>query len=86
MHLPAEMDGGPHQPIERGASWRPTWVIDQPASTLWYHPHPHGQTEEHIVRGLAGMFLIDDEGSAAVPRAEATSHQPDDLVVRWRRG
>ena len=34
--------------------------VDQPAATLWYHPHPHGDTGEHVYRGLAGMFIIDD--------------------------
>lgn len=63
MHLPAVMDGGPHQMVEPGGTWRPTWTIDQPAATLWYHPHPHGVTEKHVYRGLAGMFLIDDENS-----------------------
>ncbi len=65
MHLPARYDGGPHQPIEPGGTWRPTWRIDQPAATLWYHPHPHGATEEHVYRGLAGLFLLDDEYSRA---------------------
>ena len=60
MHLPAAMDGGPHQPIAPGATWSPTWRIDQPAATLWYHPHPHGETAEHVYRGLAGMFILDD--------------------------
>lgn len=63
MHLPAAMDGGPHQPIEAGDTWRPHWTIDQPAGTLWYHPHPHGETEKHVMRGLAGMFILDDETS-----------------------
>lgn len=40
MHLPAEMDGGPHQMIEPGQTWTPHWQIDQAAATLWYHPHP----------------------------------------------
>ncbi|QCB95124.1 copper oxidase [Cellulomonas shaoxiangyii] len=60
MHLPAAMDGGPHQEVEPGATWRPTWRVDQPAATLWYHPHPHGRTEEHVYKGLAGFFLLDD--------------------------
>jgi FtsP/CotA-like multicopper oxidase with cupredoxin domain len=60
MHLPAAMDGGPHQLIEPGSTWSPTWEIDQPAATLWYHPHLHGETAEHVQRGLAGMFLLDD--------------------------
>jgi len=65
MHLPAAMDGGPHQEVAPGATWRPTWEVDQPAATLWYHPHPHGATEEHVYRGLAGLFLLDDDASAA---------------------
>ncbi|GAA2063425.1 multicopper oxidase domain-containing protein [Streptomyces albiaxialis] len=60
MHLPARMDGGPHQPVKPGATWSPTWTIDQPAATLWYHPHPHGETARHVYRGLAGMFILDD--------------------------
>lgn len=66
MHLPAVMDGGPHQMVEPGGRWRPTWTINQPAATLWYHPHPHGVTERHVYRGLAGMFLVDDARSESL--------------------
>ncbi|GGM74268.1 multicopper oxidase family protein [Dactylosporangium sucinum] len=61
MRLPAIMDGGPHQPIAPGATWSPTWTIDQPPGTLWYHPHLHGSTAEHVYRGLAGLFLVVDD-------------------------
>jgi FtsP/CotA-like multicopper oxidase with cupredoxin domain len=50
--------------VEPGASWTPSWKVDQPAATLWYHPHPHGDTEEHVYRGLAGMFILDDDEEA----------------------
>lgn len=63
MHLPARMDGGPHQTVAPGRTWTPEWTVDQPAATLWYHPHPHGATEKHVQRGLAGMFLLDDARS-----------------------
>ncbi|MFF8282415.1 multicopper oxidase family protein [Streptomyces albus] len=63
MHLPAEFDGGPHQAVAPGSEWRPTWRLDQPAATLWYHPHPHGRTADHVTRGIAGLFLIEDEHS-----------------------
>lgn len=66
MRLPAAADGGPHQMIEPGETWSPSWTVDQQAATLWYHPHPHGQTERHVHRGLGGFFLIDDEDSAAL--------------------
>ncbi|MEI3867601.1 multicopper oxidase domain-containing protein [Microbacterium sp. CCNWLW134] len=67
MRLSGEMDGGVHQPIDPGGTWSPQWTIDQEAATLWYHPHPHGATEEHVRRGLAGLFLIDDALSAGLP-------------------
>ncbi|MFJ1511889.1 multicopper oxidase family protein [Cellulosimicrobium funkei] len=64
MHLPPAMDGGPHQMVEPGETWSPTWTVDQPAATLWYHPHLHGQTADQVYRGLAGMFLLDDPAAA----------------------
>ena len=67
MHLPAAMDGGPHQPIDPGDTWSPNWAIDQPAATLWYHPHPHGETETQVAKGLAGMFILDDPIEQALP-------------------
>jgi FtsP/CotA-like multicopper oxidase with cupredoxin domain len=79
MHLPARMDGGPHQMVAPGASWSPHWTVDQPAATLWYHPHPHGRTEKHVQRGLAGLFLLDDERSAELPLPKR--YGVDDLPV-----
>jgi blue copper oxidase len=67
MHLPAAADGGPHQPIHPGTTWSPGWRIDQPAATLWYHPHPHERTEDHVYRGVAGLFLVDDPQAGALP-------------------
>ncbi|QEO15807.1 multicopper oxidase domain-containing protein [Agromyces intestinalis] len=66
MHLPAAMDGGPHQMVDPGATWSPEWTIDQRAATLWYHPHPHGATESHVRRGLAGLFLLHDADERAL--------------------
>ncbi|MGN9759296.1 multicopper oxidase family protein [Streptomyces sp. SD31] len=79
MHLPARMDGGPHQMIAPGGTWTPHWTVDQPAATLWYHPHPHGSTERHVRKGLAGMFILDDERSTklALPKRYGV----DDLPV-----
>ncbi|HEX6033769.1 MAG TPA: multicopper oxidase domain-containing protein, partial [Anaerolineales bacterium] len=57
MHLPAAMDGGPHQMIQPGEIWQPHWTIGNEAATLWYHPHLMGKTGEQVYRGLAGFFL-----------------------------
>ena len=63
MKLPAYSDGGPHSPIAVGETWTPEWEIAQPAATTWYHPHPHMATATHAYRGLAGMFILDDDVS-----------------------
>ncbi|HWL43516.1 MAG TPA: multicopper oxidase domain-containing protein [Ilumatobacter sp.] len=85
MHLPAVMDGGPHQPIEPGDTWVPTWVVDQPAATLWYHPHPHGRTAQHVYRGVAGMFQIVDDASdgTSLPATYGVDDIP--LIVQDRK-
>lgn len=61
VHLPARMDGGPHQTIEAGKIWRPEFEIRQPASTQWYHSHMYHRTGVQVYHGLAGLFYIDDE-------------------------
>lgn len=85
MHLPAEMDGGPHQAITAGQTWTPAWLIDQPAASLWYHPHPHGATARHVYRGLVGMFIIDDDEAAglALPHDYGIDDIP--LIVQDRK-
>ena len=59
----ADQDGGPHQLILPGNVWEPVIKIDQPAATLWFHPHVIGSTATQVYYGLAGLFLIDDENS-----------------------
>jgi FtsP/CotA-like multicopper oxidase with cupredoxin domain len=81
MHLPAAMDGGPHQPVDPGGTWTPEWEIDQPAASLWYHPHPHGETARHVYRGLAGMFLLDDPAADEVAQSLPHEYGVDDVPV-----
>lgn len=63
LDVEGEMDGGPHQRIEAKSEWNPHFTIDQPAATLWYHPHIMGTTGEQVYKGLAGLFYIEDEES-----------------------
>ncbi len=84
-HIPAKMDGGPHQVIEAGATWESYFTIKQVASTIWYHPHLEGKTAEHVYKGLAGFFIIDDANSKtlAIPRDYGVDDIP--VVVQDRR-
>jgi FtsP/CotA-like multicopper oxidase with cupredoxin domain len=61
--VPGEMDGGTHQVIPVGGEWNPHFTIEQPAATIWYHSHTLGYTGEQVYKGLAGLFIIDDEVS-----------------------
>ena len=77
--LPAEDDGGPHSLIEPGKTWVADFDVIQPAATLWYHPHPHGSTAEHVYRGAAGLIIIDDDNPAAT--ALPAAYGIDDIPV-----
>ncbi|GAB5558779.1 MAG: multicopper oxidase domain-containing protein [Synoicihabitans sp.] len=84
MHVPPEMDGTPHQNIAPGDTWISRFPILNEASTMWYHPHPHGQTAEQVFRGLVGLFLIEDENSQSLglPRTYGVDDIP--LVIQER--
>ncbi len=56
-----EQDGGPLQGIEPKQSWNPSFIVNQPAATLWYHPHFAGTTANQVYFGLSGLIYIEDE-------------------------
>jgi FtsP/CotA-like multicopper oxidase with cupredoxin domain len=58
--VPGDVDGGPHQAIAPGQSWRPVLSLDQPPATAWYHSHVHGTTAEQVMFGLAGVLHVTD--------------------------
>jgi FtsP/CotA-like multicopper oxidase with cupredoxin domain len=84
MHLPAMMDGGPHQEIVPGGIWEPHWTIENEAATLWYHPHVLEQTGEQVYSGLAGLFIIDDENSDSLNLPKEYSVDDLPLIVQDR--
>lgn len=84
MHLPAVMDGGPHQVIPPGTTWQPYWTVTNEATTLWYHPHLHEMTEEQITKGIGGLIIVRDsiESALALPRKYAIDDIPVVLTDR----
>jgi len=85
FHLPAVMDGGPHQVIPPNTRWKPYWKVTNQASTYWYHPHLHEMTQEHMTKGLGGLIIVRDsmEATLALPRTYGTDDIP--LVLTSRR-
>ena len=85
VHLPAKSDGGPHQVINSGGSWAAKFTIKQNASTCWYHSHLLGRTGEQVLRGLAGLFLIDDDEATVLKLPSEYGVDDVPLVIQDRR-
>src|SRR5262252_7622204 len=79
--IPGAADGGPHQVIPPGKQWQTELAIDQPAATLWFHPHSYPATTQEVIRGLAGLLIIDDEESSRLPLPSLSRNWQ-----RWPRG
>ncbi len=85
MHVPGEMDGGPHSIIEPGASWMAEYPVKNPAGTYWYHPHPHLLTAKQANRGVAGFLIVrdDEEAQLDLPRTYGVDDIP--LVIQDKK-
>ena len=84
IHLPPEMDGGPHQVIAPGATWNPSWTVKNNAATYWYHPHAHELTWKQMNQGAGGFLIIRDDEEAALdlPRTYGVDDIPLVLTSR----
>lgn len=78
LHVAPQNDGGPHQMINPGTTWSPSFKIRNNASTFWYHPHGAGQTDPQVSKGLAGFFIVHDasEMALAIPHIYGVDDVP----------
>ncbi len=85
MHVPGEMDGGPHSIIAPGGTWLAEFPVKNPAGTYWYHPHPHMMTARQVNLGIAGMILVrdSDEAQLDLPRTYGIDDFP--VVIQDRK-
>lgn len=84
LHVPAMMDGGPHQIINAGATWSPQFEVKNDAALYWYHPHGEHKTDLHVSKGLAGLIIIKDsvESALSLPRTYGIDDVP--LVLQTK--
>ena len=66
LEVDGPKDGGPFQVILAKTIWQPTFVVDQAAATLWFHPHVMGTTATQVYQGLAGLLIVEDENSQSL--------------------
>jgi len=85
LHIPASADGGPHQVIETGASWQPTFTVKQRAGTFWYHSHMLNRTGFQVYHGLAGLIFVEDEQGTNLGLPQDYGVDDIPLVIQDRR-
>src|SRR5699024_4710685 len=85
LEVDGDKDGGPHSGIQPGETWSPEFKIEQPAATLWFHPHPEQQTGRQVYNGLAGLFFIEDDVSERldIPKDYGVNDVP--LIIQDKR-
>lgn len=85
LEVDAKYDGGPHSKIKPGETWNPRFTVNQPAATLWYHPHLMHKTGEQVYKGLAGLFYIEDEFSESlnIPKEYGVDDVP--LIIQDKK-
>ncbi|WP_170405476.1 multicopper oxidase CueO [Ruegeria arenilitoris] len=83
--IPGDADGGPHQVIQPADTWRVPLIVDQPAATLWFHPHIYPATAELVIKGLAGLLLVSDEESDGLGLPSHWGVDDIPLIIQDRR-
>jgi bilirubin oxidase len=59
LHIPAEQDGSPFNPLAPGEKHDYVFVIKHgTAGTYWYHPHPDMRSGYQVAKGLYGGIII----------------------------
>jgi FtsP/CotA-like multicopper oxidase with cupredoxin domain len=81
FEVPGSEDGGPTDPVPAGTRRTYQFTLDQPAASLWFHPHPHGATGEQVYRGLAGVLILSDEISRTLQAQKRLPQGVFDLPV-----
>ena len=83
--IPGKDDGGPHQAVASGGRWRVRLPIDQQAATLWFHPHFYPTTAAQVIKGLAGLLIIDDDDTIRLPLPSRWGIDDIPLIIQDRR-
>lgn len=78
--VPSQMDGGPHQGINPGDTWTISFPTLDSASTMWYHPHYHNRTVQHVQKGLSGMIFV-EQGDDSIRNTLPHTYGVDDIPV-----
>ncbi|MBK8980762.1 MAG: multicopper oxidase domain-containing protein [Ignavibacteria bacterium] len=60
LNVPELMDGHPKDSIPPGGNYTYTFPVLNRGGTYFYHSHADMLTAEHVYKGFAGFFIVDD--------------------------
>ncbi|KGT88652.1 cell division protein FtsP [Pantoea sp. JGM49] len=85
LQVPGALMGGAPRMMSAGVDWAPVLPVRQGASTLWYHANTPNRMAPHVYNGLAGMWLIEDDVSKALPLPKHYGVDDFPLIIQDKR-
>jgi len=77
------MDGHPSNVVNAGGSFNYQFSVNQRAGLYWYHPHTHMRTASQVYKGLAGLFIVNDQEENSLNLPSGNMELP--LVIQDKR-
>ncbi len=85
LQVSGALMGGAPRVMPAGAEWAPVIAIRQAAATCWYHATTPGCMALQVYQGLAGIWLIEDEVSRALPLPDNYGVDDFPLIIQDKR-
>ena len=61
------------------------FTLNQPSSTLWFHPHPMHKTAGQVYKGLAGLIFLEDKDSKNLDIPKTYGFNDFPLVIQDKK-
>lgn len=85
LQVPGALIGGAPRMMSPGVDWAPVMPIRQAAATCWYHANTPNRMAPHVYNGLAGLWLVEDEVSKALPIPNHYGVDDFPLIIQDKR-
>lgn len=85
LQVPGALAGGAPRLMSPGVDWSPVVPVRQAAATCWYHANTPNKMARHVYNGLAGLWLVEDEISKALPLPKHYGVDDFPLIIQDKR-
>ncbi|HIF6780806.1 TPA: cell division protein FtsP, partial [Serratia marcescens] len=85
LQVPGTLMGGAPRMMSPNVDWSPVLPIRQAAATCWYHANTPNRMAPHVYNGLAGLWLVEDAVSKALPLPNHYGVDDFPLIIQDKR-